>query len=211
MIIFVMGPQGSGKGTQAKRLAEEFGFFYLDAGSLLRTIAKSNRKIDELVNKRGALVPDSLTFKIITDYLQDMGIVDNIIFDGYPRSIRQYNLLKKWLKKHGSGVARAIFLNISEKETIKRLSARRLDPKTGKTYNLITNKPPKEVASRLSQREDDKPNAIKQRLKAYRMATEPLVAKLTEEGLLIEVNGERPIETIHSEMKKDIEILQGNK
>lgn len=204
MIIFIMGPQGSGKGTQAMQLAVEFGLEYLDVGSLLRKISKTDAKINEIVNKRGALLPDGEVFKIVTEHLTFESRFDNIILDGYPRSINQYRLLVDWLKDKGSPKVRALFLNITEETAVRRLSARRVDPETGKIYNLITKLPPKSIEERLIQREDDKPEAIKERLKAYHATTEPLVNKLRDEGLLVEVSGEGEIEQIHNEMKADI-------
>lgn len=205
MIILIMGPQGSGKGTQAKRLADEFKLSYLDAGALLRKIAKSDPRINEIVNKRGALLPDNEIFQIVTDYLSKNNLYDNMILDGYPRSIAQYELINNWLKNHGTEVTAALFLNISEEESVKRLSSRRSDPKTGKIYNLLTKVPGPEVdLNTLVHREDDKPEAIRERLMHYRETTAPLIKKLRNEDKLIEIDGERPIETIHIEMKERI-------
>lgn len=214
MIILIMGPQGSGKGTQAKKLAEEFNLFYLDAGAILRKIAKTDPRINEIVNKRGELLPDQEIFEVITDYLDKKGVYDNIILDGYPRSIIQYDLISGWLKKHGSSITEAIFLRVSEQISVKRLSARRQDPKTGRIYNLITKKPGPEVNSEsLVQREDDEPEAIRERLMHYHKSTEPLVNKLKDDGILVEVDGEDEIEQIYAEIKdivKNIKNAQNN-
>lgn len=205
MIILIMGPQGSGKGTQAKRLADEFKLSYLDAGALLRKIAKSDARMNEIVNKRGALLPDEEIFKIVTEYLAKNNLHDNMILDGYPRSISQYDLISTWLKDHGTEITAALFLNISEEESVKRLSSRRSDPKTGKIYNLISKVPGPEIdVNSLVHREDDKPDAIRERLMHYRETTSPLIEKLRTEGKLIEIDGERTIEAIHVEMKEKI-------
>ena len=212
MILLIMGPQGSGKGTQARRLAQEFGFSYFDVGAHVRRIAKTDPRINEIVNKRGALLPDSEIFEIVTKYLEDKKIYDNLIIDGYPRSLKQYGLISEWFTEHGNQISKAIFLSVSDEVSVARLSARRIDPKTGKIYNLITKKPGPEVdISRLVQREDDKPKAIYERLAHYHETTEPLVRKLKEEGKLINVNGEGDIETIQSEIKKGIQELKDGK
>lgn len=209
MIILIMGPQGSGKGTQARRLAEEFGLLYLDVGALLRKISKTDERINEIVNKRGALLPDKEIFEIVTKHLSEKGQYDNLILDGYPRSIQQYELVENWLEKNGSRITKALFLNVSESESVKRLSARRFDPKTGKIYNLITKVPGPEVdVASLVHREDDKPEAIQERLTHYRETTKPLIEKLREEGKLVELDGERAIEEIHSDMKEEIRKIK---
>ncbi len=196
--IVLLGPQGSGKGTQGEMLAEKTGMFYFDAGSHLREVSKTNPEIDEIVNKRGVLLPDDMMYKIVRDFFISKNQFDNIIFDGYPRSLPQWQLLTSFLESRGSGVQKVILLTINEEETVKRLSARRIDPKTDTIYNLITNPPPADVdPSTLIHREDDQPEAIQVRLKAYHESTQPLVTKLKEEGKLIEIDGTQSIEEIH--------------
>jgi adenylate kinase len=208
MILLIMGPQGSGKGTQARKIAQEFGLYYFDAGAHLRKIAKKDARINEIVNKRGALLPDEEIFKIVTDFLESEKIYDNVILDGYPRSVEQYNLVSNWFNDKGKEITKAIFLSVSQDISVSRLSARRMDPNTGKIYNLITKKPGSEIdVSTLVHREDDKPEAILERLKHYHKTTEPLVNLLKAEGKLIEVNGEAGIDEIHDEIKAQVESI----
>lgn len=200
MNIIIFGPQGSGKGTQAKLLAKKFNLFYFESGKFLREIAKKDPEIDKTINEKGKLLPDDKVFSLVSRSLEEkVPDFQNIVLDGYPRSIKQYELLADWLKKKGSKINRAIFLDISEKESIKRLSARRMDPKTGKIYNLLTAPKPGPSVNKkdLVQREDDKPAAIKERLASYHKTTEPLVSLLEKEGILTRVDGERPIDEIH--------------
>jgi len=98
-----------------------------------------------------------------------------------------------------------IVLQINEEETVRRLSARRQDPETGKIYNLITDKPPAGVdEATLIHRDDDKPEAIKKRLALYKEQTEPLIDILKKDSEVIEVDGQRPIETISKDLIKII-------
>jgi adenylate kinase len=133
--------------------------------------------------------------------LDEKNLSENIIFDGYPRSIEQYDLLKDYLKAKGKNIDLAILVNISERETIRRLSARRMNPTTGEIYNLLTNPPPSNIdVATLIHRSDDQPEAIKRRIDRYHETTEKLVAKLQEEKMLVEVNGERPINEISEDL-----------
>ena len=200
MNILLLGPQGSGKGTQAKLLMERFGFYYLSTGDLLREINKTDDKLREMMSK-GIFIPDEMTFGYVTKYLEEKGIFDNIIFDGFPRSIKQYELIKGWLARKSTKINICINLVISEEETIRRLSARRMDTTTGKIYNLITEPAGPEVdQSKLVQREDDKPESIRKRLGWTKTLTGPLLELLESEIEVIEVNGERPIEPIQADL-----------
>lgn len=206
MNILILGPQGSGKGTQVKILSERLGFFSFESGNFLREKAESDPRIDEIINKRGELLPDEETFSLVRDYLKEKApTLDNFILDGYPRSLKQYQLLVDWLKEEGKRIDLAILLNISDKEAVRRLSARVVCEKCGTVYNLITNPPPGdkcECGGRLIQRPDDKPGAIEKRLQAYHTTTAPLIEILKKDGILVEVDGERSIETVAEDLQK---------
>ena len=202
MNIIILGPQGSGKGTQAELIADKFDLFYFESGRFLRKLAKEDERINKIINKEGRLMPDEEMFSFVKKELTQKDTdPDGMILDGYPRSIKQYELLTDWLKERGGDIDYAIFLDISEKESIRRLSARRMDKSTGKIYNLITNPPPSSVEEKnLVQRPDDKPEAIKTRLEQYKEQTQPLIDLLRERGVLMEVDGERPIEEIFNDI-----------
>jgi adenylate kinase len=204
MNIILLGPQGSGKGTQAALIVKNFDLFYIETGELLREAAKSDPEIDRIVNQRGELVPDEITFSIVTKKLNlEHPERDGILFEGYPRSLTQYEMLREWLGQLGKRVDLAIVIEVSEEVSIKRLSGRRIDPATGKIYNMLTEPPPAEVdINSLVQREDDKPDAIRERLKLYKQVTQPLLEELDAVGILRTVGGERPIEVIYDEIAR---------
>ncbi len=214
MNLLILGPQGSGKGTQAQLLADEFGFYHLEMGNILRSISKSNNKYAEIVAgtiNGGNLVPDEYVRLIAWDHInQYHGQVKGFIFEGYPRSLAQYEHVEDMLRKFGGRINKVILVEISEEESIKRLSSRLTCQKCGQVYNTITVPPPAdgkcECGGELVQREDDKPEAIKRRLRIYRTQTAQIIERAREEGLLIEVNGEQPIEAIHKEIIKDLEL-----
>jgi len=210
MNLMILGPQGSGKGTQARLLSEKLGLAYVESGSLLREIAKTDPKIDEVMNKKGQLLPDEVTFSIVKNYLEKrVPQGANILLDGYPRSVRQYEFIKDYLSSKGAKLDKAIFLDITDAEAVKRLSARRICSACGEVFNFITNPPANpevcdKCGGKLIQREDDKPDLIQERLRLFRTSTEPLIRKLEDEGVLINVNGEQPIVTILEEILEKI-------
>jgi adenylate kinase len=210
MNLIILGPQASGKGTQADLLTKELGLFHLESGELLRELAKTNKKIYEYQNVKGELVPDEETLGYIAKHLDEKDAFNKgVIFDGYPRSVRQYNLLKDWLNSKKQKINKAIFVNVSEDTTVERLSARRVCEKCKTVYNLITNPPPLpsrcECGGGLVQRDDDRPETIRKRLKVYKELTKPLIDVLRKEGNVIEVNGERDIDVIFTDILKKLE------
>jgi len=200
MNILILGPQGSGKGTQARLLSEKLGLYYFESGNFLREIAAKNEEL-RVHLAQGKLVPDEEMSSYVQSFFDAKGVYDNIIFDGFPRTVVQYNFFKKWLEDKDSSLDFVIVLNISEEETVKRLAARRQDPQTGKIYNLITDPPPEGVdKSKLVQREDDTPAAIKQRLAWYGKLVVPLIEVMKKDAKVIEVDGERPIEAVFKDI-----------
>lgn len=215
MNLIILGPQGSGKGTQAKQIADELGLFYFETGRFLRELAKSDTRVDEIVNKKGGLIPDEEIFSYVSGYLEKK-VPDgrNIILDGYPRSVKQYELLDSWLRSKGPEIDKVILLDISEKESIRRLSARRVCQKCSSKYNLITKPPPAgrcKCGEGLIQREDDKPESIKKRLVLYEKTTKPLIEIFEKKGILIKVDGERPIEVILKDILVRLKEKYGGK
>lgn len=178
MNIILFGPQGSGKGTQAELLAEKFGFFYFESGAYLRRIAETNPDLRKMLDE-GILVPDIEMTSYLTAFFDEKNLYDDILFDGFPRTLEQYKFLKIWLNQKQVKIDLAIVLEISEEETLKRLSSRK--------------------------REDDTPEAIKKRLELYHKRTEILIEAIQKDAKLVKINGERSIEEIQNDLVKLIE------
>jgi len=212
MNIVLLGPQGSGKGTQAEFLEEKFGFHRIEMGKILRSIIDSDNQYAEVVKEhvnKGELVPEEYIRLIAWDYINKHDKAHGFLFDGYPRSLPQYEHLKDMLMKFGKKLDKVLFLRISEEETVRRLSARRTCEKCGEIYNLVTAPPPTPdtctCGGRLVQRQDDYPEAIAQRLAAYNEKTVPVLEKAREDGILWEIDGEQSIQAIATQIAEGLE------
>ena len=205
MIILLLGPQGSGKGTQAKLLVEKFGFFYFEAGGFLRNLISKNENVRQIMAE-GRFVPDAEMSSYVTSYLDEKGLSENIILDGFPRSIPQYEAFKPWLLERSIKIDMVFVMRIKDEVSVMRLINRRMDPATGKIYNLITDPPGPEIdTAKLIQREDDKEDAIRKRLQWSKDNTEPLIEILKKETKFYEIDGERPVSEIQKELISAIE------
>lgn len=208
MNIILLGSPASGKGTQAEMLAEKLKLFYFQTGDFSRELAKKDERIKKIVNS-GKLIPQGLMTEYVKVFLEKNLPKDkDVLFEGYPRFIPQYKFLQKWMRQNGRTIDYVISLDISEKEAIKRLSSRRVCKECKKTYNLITNPPTKkntcECGKKLYQRKDDNPESIKIRFQYYRDNTKKLIDYVDKKGLLIRVDGERPIDVIFKDILKKI-------
>jgi adenylate kinase len=210
MNILIFGPQGSGKGTQAQLLAEKFGFIHIEAGNLLREVAKTDPRINEIINVKGELVPAEETLALIEKKIENSGgLTKGVIFDGIPRAHDQYAPLKKWLEEREQKVDLALLITLPEEETIRRLSGRRVCGKCGEVFNVNTN--PSKVegicdncGGTLIHRVDDQPETIKKRLKLYHERTEPLLQEFRNDGIVREFDGGRSIEEIQKDLVRAI-------
>lgn len=198
--IVLLGAPGAGKGTQAVRMAQEMGVPHISTGDIfrknLREGTELGKKAQEYMNK-GALVPDSLTCDLVADRLQQLDCSNGYILDGFPRSLPQAEMLTAFLEKRGEKIDFAINIDAPDSLIIKRLTARRSDPETGEVYNLIFNPPPPEIADKLIQRDDDKPETVKARLETYYKTTAPIIEYYQKLGVLVNISGEGSPEEIY--------------
>lgn len=208
MILIMAGPQGSGKGTQAKLLVEKFNLLHLEAGNLLREKAEENtplgQKIASYINK-GAMVPDKITFSLVDQFLTDQNLEKGIIFDGFPRRLTQLFWLEKKLKSKNYALDFLINLTLTKKESVSRLLGRRICPKCHRNYNLVTMPPVKDELCDVCQiplvsRADETKEAIERRLLNYQRRTSPMISYLKEKGKVIEVDGSPAVEKVFTSL-----------
>ena len=201
MNIILIGSPASGKGTQADMLCREYGLYHLSTGDVARKLAETNKRIRDLINA-GKLIPSEEMSMYVLDFLKnEKPDLNNILFEGFPRFISQYEALDNFLKSKGDDIDLVISLEVPEEVAIKRISSRWMCSKCSEPYNTITN-PPKNTGvcdkcrGTLIQRDDDKPEAVKTRFDYYMANTKEFVDYVDKKGLLTRVNGDRPIEDI---------------
>lgn len=205
MKIMLIGPQGSGKGTQAKLVAKKYNIPHIATGDLLREAVNKRTELGLKIKNildNGELVPDELVISLIKEKLKSCG---DFILDGFPRTIEQAKALDKITK-----LDKVIDIIVPDKESIKRISGRRSCPKCGAVFHVITNKPKKDeicdnCGTELIQRDDDKEEVIKKRLKIYHEQTSLLEDFYRNEGILEEITGEQSIEKVFEDIVKVLE------
>ncbi|HEQ98704.1 MAG TPA: adenylate kinase [candidate division Zixibacteria bacterium] len=207
MLLVMLGPPGSGKGTQASRLAERLDLHHLSTGDMLRSAVKNEtelgKKAKEYMDK-GDLVPDSLILDMIRETIKnDQGA--GFIFDGFPRTIPQAEGLDRMLQSESEALDGALNLEVSDQEVIKRLSGRYFCPQCQRTYNYPSNLPKKEgicdeCGVELQKRKDDSEDVVRNRLEVYKKQTQPLIDYYKDKSILVNVDGERDIGVIFNDL-----------
>lgn len=199
----LLGPPGVGKGTQAKLIAEKFNLRHISTGDILRDAVNRKTPLGLQVAdimKSGGLVSDDIINSLMEDYIKELP--NGFLLDGYPRTLGQANFLDNFLKDIGKILNIALAIDVADEEIIRRLAGRRYCPKCGRGYHIIYD-PPKvdEICDndgeRLIQRDDDKPDTIRERLRVYRERTAPLINYYRDKGILEVVDGSGSIEEVH--------------
>lgn len=203
--LILYGAPGSGKGTQAELLRNEFSIPQISTGDILRAEAAAGtelgRKAKEIMD-RGDLVPDHIMIGIIRKRLVEPDCANGFILDGFPRTIPQAEALDAMMYELKREFDRVLYLRVDVEELVARLSDRWLCPKCGRTYSRRA-KPPapgnrcREDGAELVQREDDRPEAARRRIEVYLRDTMPVLDHYRPRGLVAEIDGEGDVEEIH--------------
>lgn len=176
--MIILGPQGSGKGTQAALLQKRFDAAYFGAGDALREIAKTDtalgRKVHQTINVEGKLVEPELISEVVREKILTVPREQNLVIDSYPRSLEQYELFRQFWSDMNRGPYTVVFLELSEEEAVKRLMQRK--------------------------RLDDTEEAIRQRLALFNSLTLPMIRQMEMADEVICVNGLPSIEQVHQEI-----------
>ena len=208
MNIILFGAQGSGKGTQADRLAEALGIPHVASGDLFRDAIKAEselgRKAKEYIDQ-GKLVPDDLTVKMVLDRIKEPDCTPGVLLDGFPRTIAQAHALDDGLEANGRHIDVAVYLNVPRDILLSRLSGRYICRAQQHVYNINTN-PPKVAGkcdrdgSELYQRSDDTGDAVQKRLDIFFNETIRLLDYYRPQQKLSEVDGNQGIEQVQQDL-----------
>ena len=214
MRIILLGPPGSGKGTQAKLLSKKYSIPHIAMGDILREEVAKKTPLGKKVNvymSKGELVPDEIVIEVLKKRLQEADCVDGFILDGFPRTLNQAKALDNMLNELNLKIDAVIYIEVPDEEIMKRLSLRRTCKVCGRIYNLHYN-PPKQdgkcdvCGGELIIRDDDKPEVIKNRLKVYNDQTKPLVDYYKSHKLLIRINGVDSIDKVFQQIVKELSL-----
>jgi adenylate kinase len=184
--ILILGPQGSGKGTQAERIAASYGLVHVATGEMLRQAAAAGTELGRLVApilERGGLVPDDLIIGVIRERLGADDIQNGFVLDGFPRTMAQAQALDAMLREIDKTLTVVLLLEVPEDVCVARLLRR----------------------AEAENRTDDTPEAIRTRLELYRQETEPLIEYYRAQGNLVAIHGDRPVDDVFAEIEQALE------
>ena len=198
MHVVMLGAPGAGKGTQADILSKELNSPHIASGDLFRQALEKRTKLGLLAGcymDKGELVPDEITVRMILDRMDHPDCASGCLFDGFPRTAQQAEALDQALKERGRAIDKAIYIEVSDEELVKRLSGRWLCRNCQTPYH-VTNSPPNtpgrcdRCGGGLYQRPDDGEETVKERIKVFLAQTVPVLDYYEKQGKLVKVNGD---------------------
>jgi adenylate kinase len=207
--LVLLGPPGSGKGTQGERLNEDLRLPYYATGDILRAAVRDETELGRTAKRymdAGDLVPDEVIVGVIAERIDSEEARDGFILDGFPRTTPQAEALGAKLAEMGREVTSVLLIDVSDDEVVRRLGGRRTCEAEGHVYHVEFNPPKVEGVcdvdgSPLIVRDDDKPEVIRKRLATYHEKTEPLVSYYEGKGVLCQVDGAREPAEVTEELR----------
>ena len=189
MNLLVLGPQGSGKGTQATRISAAHGVPHISTGDMFRAAIEAGtdlgRRVEPILGS-GDLVPDDLTVSLIRERLSAPDAIEGFVLDGFPRNLAQAEALDEMLAEIDRVLDAVLFFDLSDEVAVERIRGRALD----------------------EGRDDDTPDAIARRLAIYHDQTEPVVERYRATGKLVPLHAERSIEEVSTEIEEALDLLE---
>ncbi len=210
MRVILLGAPGAGKGTQAQFITTKYAIPQISTGDMLRAAVKAGSELGALVKEvmaTGGLVTDDIIIALVKERISQPDCQKGFLLDGFPRTIPQAEAMEE----AGIAVDVVVEISVEDEEIVKRLSGRRVHADSGRIYH-VTNNPPKrenlddETGEPLIQRDDDKEETVRKRLKVYHQQTKPLVnfyQKLEEQGKgvkVVQLNGQENVEVVREQI-----------
>ncbi|HHX24625.1 MAG: adenylate kinase [Tepidanaerobacteraceae bacterium] len=210
MRIVLLGPPGAGKGTQAKKIANELGICHISTGEIFRKAVTEKtplgKKASEYLDK-GLLVPDEIVEEIVKSRLDMSDCIKGFVLDGFPRTVNQGESLAIYMDQKGIKLDRVINIDVDTNSLIERFTGRRTCESCGSAFHIKYNKPKSpgicdKCGGKLIIRKDDEVDTVKKRLEVYKSNTSPLIDFYNAQNLLINVDGSKAIDEVFSEIMK---------
>jgi len=214
--LVLLGPPGSGKGTQGERLQDELQLPYYATGDILRAAVREGTELGRAAKDymdRGDLVPDEVIVGMIGERIDSVEAADGFILDGFPRTAPQAEALAEKLTELGRELTSVLLIDVSDEEVVRRLGGRRTCVENGHVFHLEFNPPQQEGicdvdGSELVVRDDDKPEVIRHRLEQYHSKTAPLIEHYDSQSLLRQIDGAAPPDEVGDEIRRTLATLR---
>ena len=210
MRIVLLGPPGAGKGTQAKKIADQYGIVHISTGDLFRDNIKNQTPLGQKAKAymdAGNLVPDELVIALVEDRISKDDCQKGYLLDGFPRTVAQASALSDFTEQASKPLDFALSIEVPEEKLIDRIVGRRVCPNCGASYHVTFNPPKKDgicdrCGSTLTQRKDDTEATVKNRLDVYNKETAPLIDYYRCKDILVTVNGDQDVNVVTDEIFK---------
>jgi len=216
MNLVLLGPPGSGKGTQGERLQEDLELPYYATGDILRAAVREGTELGRAAKDymdRGDLVPDEVIVGMIGERIDSSEAADGFILDGFPRTAPQAEALAAKLGELGRKLTAVLLIDVSDEEVVRRLGGRRTCVESGHVFHVEFNPPKQEGVcdvdgSELIIRDDDKPEVIRHRLEQYHEKTAPLIEHYDSQSLLRQIDGSLAPDAVADEIQRTLATLR---